>query len=109
LSHIKKGNPMSNFIGKTIDQYQIVELIEDTDVASIYKGFQPNMNRYVAVKVLKSQDPASVQAFTQQTELLAQMQHPNILPIIASGQATWRVAYYGITYLLMPIPAKQPG
>ena len=54
---------MSELIGKTIGQYQIVELIEDIGASWIYKGFQPNMNRYVAVKVLKSQDPAAVGAF----------------------------------------------
>ena len=87
---------MSNFVGKTIDQYQIVELIEDTGNAMIYKGFQPNMNRYVAVKVLKSQEIASVQRFTQQTELLAQIQHSNILSVIASGQAE------GFAYRVFP-------
>ena len=77
---------MSDLIGKTIGQYQIVELIQETSSALIYKGFQPNMNRYVAVNVLKSQDPAALQAFRQQNELLAQIQHPNILPIYDSGQ-----------------------
>ena len=77
---------MSDLTGKTLGQYQIVELVQDTGSALIYKGFQPNMNRYVAVEVLKSTDPAAVQAFMQQNELLAQIQHPNILPIYDSGQ-----------------------
>ena len=78
---------MSDLIGKTLGQYQIVELIQDVGTALVYKGFQPSMNRFVTVKVLKSQDPLLVQAFTQQNELLAQIQHPNILPIYDSGQA----------------------
>ena len=91
---------MSELTGKTIGQYQIVELIEDTDASLIYKGFQPNMNRYVAVKILKpnlARDPAALGAFTRQNELLAQIQHPNILPIIDSGQAeglVYRVLRY---------------
>jgi serine/threonine-protein kinase len=76
---------MSDLIGKTIDQYQIVELIEDFGTFHLYKGFQPNMNRYVAVAVLHSQDSAAVAAFNQQNTLLAQVQHTNILPIIDSG------------------------
>jgi serine/threonine protein kinase len=78
---------MSDLTGKTLSQYQIVERLQDTGSALIYKGFQPNMNRYVLVEVLKSHDPAAVQAFNQQSELLAQIQHPNILPIYDSGQA----------------------
>jgi len=88
---------MSELIGKTIGQYQLVELIEDTGTSWIYKGFQPNMNRYVAVKVLKSLDPAAVGTFDQQNALLAQIQHPNILPIIDSGQVdglAYRVLRY---------------
>ena len=77
---------MSDLTGKTLGQYQIVELVQDTGSALIYKGFQPNMNRYVAVEVLKSPDHAAVQAFMQRNELLAQIQHPNILPIYDSGQ-----------------------
>lgn len=86
---------MSELIGKTLGQYQIIELLDGTGEVSTYKGFQPNMNRYVAIKVLKSQDPAAVQAFTQQSELLAQIQHPNILPIVDSGQAE------GLTYRVL--------
>jgi len=82
---------MSDIIGTMIGQYQIVELAQDTDLYLIYKGFQPNMNRYVMVKVLKSQDPTAAQIFTQQNELLAQVQHPNILSVYESGQAEGRV------------------
>ena len=78
---------MSDLLGKTLGQTQITELIRDTGIALLYKGFQPGINRYVMVEVLKSSDAAAVQLFTQQTELLAQMQHANILPIYDSGIA----------------------
>ena len=82
---------MADFIGKTLGQYQITELTKDTISSLIYKGFQPSMNRYVTVSVLKSQDSAAQQAFKQQNELLAQIQHPNILPIYDSGQAEGQI------------------
>lgn len=82
---------MSDLIGKTFDQYQINQLIQETSSAQFYKGFQPSMSRYVMVKVLKSLDPDAVQTFRQQNELLAQIQHPNILPVYDSGQAEGRM------------------
>lgn len=91
---------MSDFSGKTIGQYQLVEIIDETGTALVYKGFQPSMNRYVAVKVLKpgaAGDPASVQQFTQKSELAAQMQHSNVLPVYDSGQEEgvyYRVSRY---------------
>ena len=86
---------MSSGIGKTIGNYQLVEFIGETDNAIVYKGFNPSMNRYAAVKVLKpgaSRDPATVQQFLQQSGFAAQIQHPNILPVFDSGQVE------GVTY-----------
>jgi serine/threonine protein kinase len=76
---------MSDLIGKTIGQYQVVEFSKDTGSTWVYKGFQPNMNRYVTIQVLKAQDEAAVRAFQGQSDLLAGVQGPNILPIIDSG------------------------
>jgi serine/threonine-protein kinase len=78
---------MSELIGKTIGQYQIVESIEESDDSWTYKGFQPSMSRYIAFKVLKSQGSAEVAAFKQQNAILAEVLHANILPILDSGSA----------------------
>ena len=39
--------------GRSIGPYELVELIDDSGSAMVYKGFQSAMSRYVAVKVLK--------------------------------------------------------
>lgn len=80
---------MTELQGRTVGQYQLIEIIDQTGAALVYKGFQPNMNRYVAVKLLKpgvARDPAIVQRFIQQGELLAQMSHPNLLPVYDAGR-----------------------
>ena len=80
---------MSEFIGKTIGQYQLVEDINETGNALVYKGFQPSVNRYVAVKILKpsvARQPEEVQRFRQQGELLAQLQHPRLLEVYETGE-----------------------
>lgn len=90
---------MSNLVGKTLGDYQIVEVIDDGSKALIYKGFQPNKNQYVAVKVLKpaqARDQSAVQSFNQYAKLAKSMQHPNILPVLDSGVEN------GITYLVTP-------
>lgn len=77
---------MSDLSGTTIGQYQIIEPIGTDGPVQIYKGFQPATNRYVSVWVLQTQDPAAAQRFTQQSEIIARFQHPNILPLIDSGK-----------------------
>jgi serine/threonine-protein kinase len=75
--------------GKSIGPYQLVEVIDDSGNAVLCKGFQPSTNRYVALKVLKphaARNAAKLQQFKQQGELIAGMQHPNILPVYDMGQ-----------------------
>jgi serine/threonine-protein kinase len=94
---------MSDLIGKTIGQYQIIEQISANESVLVYKGFDPNLKRNVAVKVLtpaQAQDPSVVQAFNQYAELAAGIQHPNILPVLDSGQGD------GFYYLVTPFMEK---
>jgi serine/threonine protein kinase len=80
---------MSDLLGKTIGQYQLVELINEGDRNLVYKGFQPAMNRYVAVKVLSpslAADQAFVQQFQREMQAIAGLEHPNILPVYDFGQ-----------------------
>jgi serine/threonine protein kinase len=75
--------------GRSIGPYELVELIDETGSAMVYRAFQSAMSRYVALKMLKphvARDAAAVQRFNQQGELMAQMQHPNLLAVYDMGQ-----------------------
>jgi serine/threonine protein kinase len=90
---------MATLVGKTIADYQITEVIDDGAKALVYKGIQPSTNRYTAIKVLKpteAKDPAAVQAFSGYAERAAGIQHPNILPVLDSGEQ------HGLHYLITP-------
>ncbi|MEE8392372.1 MAG: hypothetical protein V3S14_16460 [Anaerolineae bacterium] len=45
---------MNQYIGKTLGSYQILEQIGQGGMATIFKAYQPSMDRYVAVKILPS-------------------------------------------------------
>jgi serine/threonine protein kinase len=77
-----------DLLGKTIGEYQLIELIHQGQ-NTIYKGFQPSTNRYVAVKILKpslAADPAFVQGFNEDMGRIAALEHPNVLRIYDYGQ-----------------------
>jgi len=79
---------MMDLQGKTIGQYQLIELIHQGQ-NTIYKGFQPSMKRQVAVKTF-SPSLAKAKVFTQQfgweMELIVELEHPRILPVYDYGQ-----------------------
>ena len=80
---------MSDLIGKNIADYQVVELIDESGRALVYRGFQASTNRYVAIKMLNSelaQDQFAVQAFEQYAQRAAAMQNPHIVPVLDAGQ-----------------------
>ncbi len=79
---------MADLIGTTLDQYQIVEQIGVGGMATVYKAYQPSINRYVAIKVLPAQlarDPNFVKRFEHEARAIAGLEHPHILPVYDFG------------------------
>jgi serine/threonine protein kinase len=89
---------MSDIIGKQIGQYQIEEQIGQGGMATVYRAYQPSINRYVAIKILPSQyaqDPNFVKRFEQEAKAIAALEHPHILPVYDFGTQD------GLTYMAM--------
>ncbi|MEN8692587.1 MAG: serine/threonine-protein kinase [Desulfobacterales bacterium] len=95
---------MTDFIGRTIGDFRLDELIDDAGNASVYRGVQVSTNRAVAIKVLKPEaasNPAALQAFTQYAQTAAGMPYPNILPVLSTGQSE------GDYYLVTPYESNR--
>ena len=91
---------MDDLIGQQLGPYQIVAPLGEGGMAAVYQAFQPGVNRYIALKVLPqyfARDPQFVARFEREAQVLAQLQHPNILPIFDYGQS------HGHTYIAMPL------
>ena len=79
-----------DLVGKTVGQYQIVGPIGHGGMASVYKAYQPALDRYVAMKVLSAQHALTLEfseRFVREAKAVAQLNHPNILPVIDFGQS----------------------
>ncbi|MBC7250131.1 MAG: protein kinase [Anaerolineae bacterium] len=89
---------MSNLIGQTLGQYRIIEQIGIGGMATVYKAYQPAMDRYVAIKVLPavlSRDPSFLKRFQREAKVVAKLEHKHILPVHDYGEQE------GLTYLVM--------
>lgn len=71
-------------IGKIIGKYEILAEIGRGGMGIVYLGHQKSLNRQVAIKVLPPQlatDKTSVERFIQEANLIAKMNHENIIQI----------------------------
>jgi tRNA A-37 threonylcarbamoyl transferase component Bud32 len=84
--------------GVTLGPYRIIEQVGMGGMATVYKAYQPSMDRYVALKVLPqhyAKDPKFVERFLREARTIARLEHPNILPVYDFGEEN------GVTYLAM--------
>ncbi|HXV99922.1 MAG TPA: serine/threonine-protein kinase, partial [Anaerolineae bacterium] len=93
-----------SLIGQTLGQYQIVEQIGAGGMATVYKAYQPGLDRHVAIKVLPAQHaltPGFKERFSLEAKAVAQLSHPNILPIYDVG-LEGDLSYFVLKYVPGP-------
>ncbi len=76
-------------IGQTLGQYQIIEQIGQGGMATVYKAYQPSLDRHVALKLLPpiyAQQPDFSERFRREAKTIANLNHPHILPVFDFGQ-----------------------
>lgn len=89
-------------VGQFIGKYRIVEPLGQGGMATVYKGFDTQLERDVAIKLIRLEQfgPAIVDKmrlrFEREAKTLAKLTHPNIVNIIDYGE------FEGIPYLVMP-------
>lgn len=93
------------FLGK---RYEICERIGSGGMADVYKGKDHKLNRYVAIKVLKSDfrsDETFIQKFLSEAQAAAGLMHPNVVNVYDVGQD--RGLYYMVMELVEGITLKE--
>src|SRR5206468_4268884 len=76
--------PESRMIQKKLGPYTITEEIGAGGMATVYRAFQPSMDRHVAIKVIRIsilQDPTLRERFQREARLIARLEHPHLLPV----------------------------
>src|ERR1700755_837555 len=79
---------VSSLIGRKLGKYEIVQLLGRGGMATVYKGYHREIDRYSAIKVLPphpGRDPKYVQRFRQEARAIARLGHPNILTLSDYG------------------------
>jgi basic membrane protein A and related proteins len=74
-----------NLVGQTLGgRYQIQSLIGQGGMASVYKAYDPNLRRAVAIKVIHphlANNPEFFHRFEEEATSVAKLRHPNIVDV----------------------------
>jgi tRNA A-37 threonylcarbamoyl transferase component Bud32 len=87
--------------GQMLGSYRIISQIGQGGMATVYKAYQPSMDRNVAVKILPGQLAQSEEfaaRFRQEARIIAKLEHPHILPVFDYGESDG-VSYFVMRYL----------
>jgi serine/threonine protein kinase/tetratricopeptide (TPR) repeat protein len=71
-------------VGKKLRAYEITEEIGSGGMATVFRAYQPSMDRHVAIKVIRSSilhDRALRERFQREARLIARLEHPHLLPV----------------------------
>ncbi|HVS39253.1 MAG TPA: bifunctional serine/threonine-protein kinase/formylglycine-generating enzyme family protein [Gemmataceae bacterium] len=74
----------------TIARYQVRELLGSGAFGAVYRAFDPQLERDVALKVLRPELTAStlaVERFLREAKAAARLRHPHIVPVHDAGRA----------------------
>lgn len=77
------------YLGKQLGRFRIDELVGSGGFAWVYRGYDPELDIPVAIKVLKPQyagDETFESRFRREASTAAKLRHPNIIRILAVGR-----------------------
>ncbi len=76
-------------VRQTFPQLEIVEMVGRGGMGTVFKARQPNLDRFVALKILpenRAKHPSFAERFAREGKLLARLSHPNIVAVYDFGQ-----------------------
>lgn len=84
--------------GENVGPYQIIEQLGQGGMATVFKAYHANLDRYIAIKVLHAafkQDANFSKRFEREAKVVAKLDHPNIVPVYDFAE------HEGSSYLVM--------
>ncbi len=76
----------------SLPRYEIVEEIKRGGMGVVYRAWDPQLGREVALKVLlEDSDAEARRRFLREAQLAAQLHHPNIVPVYDTGECMGQV------------------
>lgn len=88
----------ADLIGSQLDQYRVDAMLGEGGMARIYRAFDTQHRRHVAIKIIDARfrdEPDYVKRFQREAQAIGQIDHPNVVRLYRHGEAN------GLLYLAM--------
>ena len=89
---------MSFSIGETVGRYRITEQLGQGGMATVYRAYDANLDRYVAIKAMHQafrEDTNFLARFKREAQIVAKLRHPHIVTVHEFDE------HHGQPYLVM--------
>jgi tRNA A-37 threonylcarbamoyl transferase component Bud32 len=99
-STLVEAGSATGLTGKRLGNYRVLAALGQGGMAKVYKGYQPMLDRYVAIKVLAARfatDEEFRARFQREAAAIARLRHPNIVQVYdfgVEGQIHYMVMEY---------------
>lgn len=74
----------TSLVGQTLGKYRVLEPLGRGGMARVYRAYHPQLDRYVAIKVLRSdlvEEKEFLARFRREAQAVAALRHPNIVQV----------------------------
>ena len=91
---------LSPAVGILVDQrYLLTEFVAEGGMGTVYRARDLHRSETVAIKMLRSRDPSTLQRFSREVHVLHDLSHPNIVRYIDHGQLEGGAPYLVMEWL----------
>ena len=94
----------SNSDRQHLGKYELRERLGRGGMAEVWKAFDPQLERYIAIKILHADlqtDPEFMSRFAREGRLIASLHHPNIVQIYDFQTSDSPESHHPIAYMVM--------
>ncbi len=97
-ANIRRGSgawqpPTPEELQQSFPQYEIREVLGRGGMGAVYKAWQKNLDRFVAIKVLPPQledaDGSFAERFKRESKAMARLKHPGIVSVYDAGETAF--------------------
>lgn len=87
--------------GRTLDRYELQQLMGRGGMADVYLAYDPHFDRNVAIKVFKREDEDLLRRFVREAHLMASLSNSHLMPVIDAGNSV--LDKTNVYYIVMPL------